>query len=718
MNAKKIMPKTARTTATKATATKPAAEKKAKGRRPAAEAEAISTLPPVDALGGTPIDVALKMLVLSDQNPRKGQRDEADRALMGADIAAHGLLSRLPVKANEDGTYEVIIGSRRMGGLGWLVEQGRLTGEDLVGCLLKPRLADPVADAADSHELATAENVGRRDMHPVDEFEAFARMADEGKTVDAIAAAFGISVHHVRQRLKLGRVAPTLRELCREGKLSVEQLAAFTVSDDHAAQERYHAENHRSHWQMRPDSIRSAFISAHVQGSDRRVKFVGRKAYLAAGGGITEDLFAQGDDAKAYFADAALLDRLTVEKLTAKAEALVKAEGWKWAAVELGDAYEARRGFSTVHPAHAPEVAAKIERLATRLGGLDDDNDPKGKKREKVRAEIKEASATPKSYSADQLAVAGVLVCLDHQGRVVEHRGLVRPEDLAQAQAQDDAGGGSASLTVNPGRPGRPGSGSAAGGAGGDAAPALAHSLVESLTTERTIALRAAVAGNQHVALVAAVHKFCNVFYDFSVDSAVKGVIHGNTIAITEAMKASKGFAEIEAQVARVTAILPESRGDLWTFLLTQDQAALLDILTVAVARSIYAVKKQYQDSEGTGHLSHANQLAQALGFDMSALWRPTAANYWGRISTAQIAEQIGEAVSPAEGAAIRKMKKGDAAATAERLTAGTAWLPELLRADTAEQAPDPEDIEDEDAEDLDGDESGGEAATDDEAAA
>lgn len=716
MNAKKIMPKTARTTATKSTATKPAAEKKTKGRRTTAEAGTISTLPPVDALGGTPIDVALKMLVLSDQNPRKGKRDEADRALMGADIAAHGLLSRLPVKANEDGTYEVIIGSRRMGGLGWLVEQGRLTGDDLVGCLLKPRLADPVADAADSHELATAENVGRLDMHPVDEFEAFARMADEGKTVDAIAAAFGISVHHVKQRLKLGRVAPTLREFCRDGKLSVEQLAAFTVTDDHAAQERYHAENSRSLWQMRPDIIRGALTSEHVQGSDRRVKFVGRKAYLAAGGGIAEDLFAQGDDEKAYFTDAALLDRLTVEKLTAKAEALVKAEGWKWHAVELGDAYDARRGLSTVHPAHAPEVTAKIQRLVTRLGGLDDDNDPKGKKREKLRAEISETSATPKSYSADQLAVAGVMVCLDHQGRVVEYRGLVRPEDLPQAQ--EDAGGGSASLTVNPGRPGRPGSGSAAGGASGEAAPALAHSLVESLTTERTIALRAAVAGNQHVALVAAVHKFCNVFYDYSVDSAVKGVIHGNTITVTEAMKASKGFAEIEAQVARVTALLPESRGDLWTFLLTQDQAALLDILTVAVARSIYAVKKQYQDAEGTGHLRHANQLAQALGFEMSALWRPTAANYWGRISTAQIAEQIGEAVSPAEGAAIRKMKKGDAAATAERLTAGTAWLPELLCADAAEQAADPEDIEDEDADDLDGDESGGEAATDDEAAA
>ncbi len=700
MNAKKTMTKTAKTAATKA-AKSPAAKKKAKGRAMAADADVISTVPPVDTLGGSPVDIALNLLDLSDHNPRKGKLSEADLAEMGADIAAHGLLTRLPVKAKADGRYEVIIGSRRMGGLWWLVEQGRLEADDLVGCLLRPRLDDPAADAADSHELATAENVARHDMHPVDEFEAFARMADEWKTVDAIAAAFGISVHPVRQRLKLGRVAPTLRDLCREGKLSVEQLAAFSVSDDHEAQVRYY-EQSAIGWHLRPDVIRNSLTSAHVQGSDRRAKFVGRKAYVAAGGGIAEDLFGQGDDTKAYFTDPALLDRMAAEKLAAKAEAVAKAEGWKWHAIELGDAHEARRGLSAVHPAHTPEMSAKIQRLATRLGGLDDNNDPKGKKREKLRAEINEASATPKSYSADQLAVAGIMVCLDHQGRVVEYRGLVRPEDLPRAQEDAGAGGGSGSLTVNPGRPGRPGAGGAVAGTFGDAAPALAHSLVESLTTERTIALRAAVAGNQHVALVAAVHKFCNVFYDFSVDSAVKGVIHGNTVTVTEAMKASKGFAEIEAQVTRVTALLPESRGELWTFLLVQDQAALLDILTIAVARSIYAVKKQYQDAEGTGHLVHANQLSQALGFEMATLWRPTAANYWGRISTAQIAEQIGEAVSPAEGAAIRKMKKGDAAATAERLTAGTTWLPELLRADAIDQAAAPDSIEDDDEGDSD----------------
>ena len=47
----------------------------------------------------------------------------------------------------------------------------------------------------------------------------------------------GATVLLVTQRLKLARVSPLLMKLYREEELTLEQLMAFTVSDDHAAQE-------------------------------------------------------------------------------------------------------------------------------------------------------------------------------------------------------------------------------------------------------------------------------------------------------------------------------------------------------------------------------------------------------------------------------------------------------------------------------------------------
>ena len=43
-----------------------------------------------------------------------------------------------------------------------------------------------------AHEASTAENTLRENMHPADQFEAFKRMVDKGKSVIDVAAHFGI----------------------------------------------------------------------------------------------------------------------------------------------------------------------------------------------------------------------------------------------------------------------------------------------------------------------------------------------------------------------------------------------------------------------------------------------------------------------------------------------------------------------------------------------
>jgi ParB family transcriptional regulator, chromosome partitioning protein len=72
--------------------------------------------------------------------------------------------------------------------------------------------------------------------------------------------------------------------------------------------------------------------------------------------------------------------------------------------------------------------------------------------------------------------------------------------------------------------------------------------------------------------------------------------------------------------------------------------------------------------------------MAQATALDMSAHWQPTAASYFGRISKVQIIETVREAVSEDAARRIAGLKKQAMTEAAEKLLAGTGWLPALLR--------------------------------------
>ena len=80
------------------------------------------------------------------------------------------------------------------------------------------------------------ENRIRAAMHPADEFVAMAALIDAGETIEAVAARFGVPERHVRQRLRLGKLAPELLDAYRDGDISLDVVTAFTLGADHAAQ--------------------------------------------------------------------------------------------------------------------------------------------------------------------------------------------------------------------------------------------------------------------------------------------------------------------------------------------------------------------------------------------------------------------------------------------------------------------------------------------------
>ena len=79
-----------------------------------------------------------------------------------------------------------------------------------------------------------------------------------------------------------------------------------------------------------------------------------------------------------------------------------------------------------------------------------------------------------------------------------------------------------------------------------------------------------------------------------------------------------------------------------------------------------------------------ASSLARALGLDMHDWWTPTAAGYFEHVSKAKALEAV-LVFAPEHVARLWKLKKADLASEAERLVAGTGWLPAMLCRTTVE---------------------------------
>jgi ParB family chromosome partitioning protein len=178
--------------------------------------------------------VPLDKLVPWDGNVRKtGATQDLDQ--LTASIAAHGVLQSLVVRKTNRGKYAVVAGRRRLLALSALADGGRIEADAPVPCRV-------LARSADATEISLTENVVRTAMHPADQFEAFRTLIDAGSSVTDVAARFGVAESVARMRLKLGRVSPPVLAAYRGGDLSLEQVQAFAISDDHAAQERTLAE--------------------------------------------------------------------------------------------------------------------------------------------------------------------------------------------------------------------------------------------------------------------------------------------------------------------------------------------------------------------------------------------------------------------------------------------------------------------------------------------
>jgi ParB family transcriptional regulator, chromosome partitioning protein len=596
--------------------------------------------------------IPLNKLLAWEGNVRKTDPDKGIEEL-AASIAAHGLLQSLVVRKDRRGKYAVVAGRRRLLALKSLVETGNMKADREVPCTV-------LDDDADATEISLVENVLREAMHPADEFDAFKALIDSGVPAADVAARFGVTETVVQKRLKLARVSPALLSAYREGDMTLQHIMAFTVTDDHAQQERVW--NELSEWQKNdPDNIRDMLTESEVTAADRRVKFVTLKTYEKAGGTTRRDLFSENDHG-VFIDDVVLLESLVAKKLEKTANRLRK-EGWKWVEVRSSFDHDEWSKCERRYPEEAPltaESQAELDLLTAEyeaLAEIEENDEAQQARMDAITERMEEIEDGPMIWPPEILAIAGAVVTLGHSGEESVYAGLVRPEDAPEKTANRKT---------------------ASGKGEGFALPA---SLIESLTAHRSAALNAALLERPDVALAATVHAMAlQAFY-----SGYRGDERGDSVlqirakvAWLDRVEGSRASEIIGAAGEDWARQIPADPADLFAWCLGLDGDTLRRLLAYCVAQTVNCVLLK-ADRPDSSRMEHATLLADAVDLDMKAWFTPTAASYFGRIGKAQIIDALRE-VKGAVAPAWSGMKRADLAALAEREIAGTGWLPEPLR--------------------------------------
>ena len=542
-------------------------------------------------------------------------------------------------------------GGRRYLALGILIKQKRLAKNEPIPCIVN-RSATTSAE-----EDSLAENLRRADLHPLDQFRAFKTLSDQGLDAEEIAARFFVSPATVKQRLKLASVSPKLLDLYEKDEIKLEQVMAFSISDDHARQEQVWERVSSSHVQE-PYYIKRLLTETTVRADDRRAVYVGAEAYEAAGGIILRDLFEQ--DSGGWFQDAALLEQLVFDKLKVDADA-IRAEGWKWVEAAISFPYGHSSGMRRIYAepqelsaeeierhdavkaeydkldaeyAEAEDYDEEIENRLEQLGAeLDAFNDRPERLRSRpdgARGRVRDA----RQQTANSRSNAASFV--PRTSRAVEADDTGDDEDSdAEPGTDEDIGNG---VVVN----GKPANGASATGVADDEAEddgikPLPDRLVYDLTAQRTLALRNALAGDVDVAFVAALHAFVlQVFYRFAPDTCLEISLKSSSFPQVQDLGETPWAKEIAERHEAWDRDLPDEEQELWDFLLGLDEASRKALFAHCVSLSLNAVLEPWNKRPRA--LAHADVLAGALGFDMvSAGWTPTVDNYLGKVTKARI---------------------------------------------------------------------------------
>lgn len=633
----------------------------------------MKTIETIQTVETTITRVPVKNLVISPLNVRKKQGTGIEE--LAALIASQGLIHNLVVtsqlkKGKKTGKHEVVAGGRRLAALNLLIADGRLPKDHEVDCR--------VVEHKEALEISLSENSGREHMHPADLVMAYRNLTDAGLSPDEIAPRFGVSPLTVRRYLKLANISPTLLQLYAEDSMNFDQIAALALTEDHEMQERLW--HNTPEWQRNGATFRRLITETEINlRTNPLAKFIGVEAYEAAGGSIRRDLF--GNEGDGFIQDASLLESLALEKLNQAVES-IKEEGYAWVQVrtrfdysdlaEFGRVRTVRREPTEEEQARMDALDAEMEALQPEYEAYDEDADESGElyraieeKADRIQAQLDTLDESLTVIYPDDLAIAGAIVTVSHDGQLKIERGLIRKEDMKKLSSGPEERAGDIAGT----------------GRSSEEKPVHSEKLTRMLTAHRTAAIQAELMNRPEVALAALVHRLAMQVIGNRYRS-------GRTVQINveetrlkpdaENIEQSRAGMAIEEKRQywkdKVEAAEQEDKG-LFAWLLDQSQQDLLELLAVCTAASINTVS-----SRENAPSDEVAALMSALSLDMADWWEATAENYLSHVSKDRILSVVTKVVSPDRADAMRGLKKDQLVLRADEELSRSRWLPDNLK--------------------------------------
>lgn len=225
-------------------------------------------------------------------------------------IRKRGILQPLLVRPYGKG-FEIVAGRRRYYAVTIANEE---TGKsDPVPCAIMEK-----GDDAAALEASLLENEARIPMDPMDRYEAFAKLAKQGRTVEEIADVFGTTETFVKRTMALANLIPAIKIAYRRDEIEHDTMRVLTMASK--AQQKEWLDLFRSEDQHAPVGHQ---LKRWLFGGDN-IKTTAALFDLADyQGEVVTDLF--GDDA--YFADGNLFWQLQEQAIEARKQALIE-DGW------------------------------------------------------------------------------------------------------------------------------------------------------------------------------------------------------------------------------------------------------------------------------------------------------------------------------------------------------------------------------------------------------
>jgi ParB family transcriptional regulator, chromosome partitioning protein len=377
--------------------------------------------------------------------------------------------------------------------------------------------------------------------------------------------------------------------------------------------------------------------------------FVGAEAYEAAGGKVTRDLFSGDDDG--FLDDPALVRRLAIEKLEAKAAELRPQWAWTKAMLDPEHGFLAQYARVTPKPGAIPaELAAELTQIETRCTQIDnmlevewdEELAAEGTKLEERRAEIDETIDRLAVYRKKDRARAGCIVTIGDDGKFSIHQGLA---DRATAPGEGDDDGLDAQTGEDGDDPFTP---AADDDEDGDFSPrpssgaeqalrkecGFSQSLVDDLKAYRHQITRAHLAGNFEVAFDLALYALCAEAFD-------RFRFRANPLDL-RAIEATPRSSLNDLAGTAADRLLDAHRNALdltWIELPPAERFEALSALPPDAKQRLFAwciaatLKPQLAIEDRADPVIEAAGSRLAIPF--ADYWRPTAANYWGRAKKA-----------------------------------------------------------------------------------